>query len=48
LGQTIVETVSLQANTQTLNIELPDGFFGMYIVKVENENGVISKKFVKK
>lgn len=48
LGQTIVESISLQANTQSVNIALPEGFSGLYIVKIESSKGSITKKFVKK
>jgi hypothetical protein len=48
LGQDITESMSLQANTQSIQIMIPVSFSGMYIVRIENEKGVVSKKFVKK
>jgi len=48
LGQNIVENNSVQANTQCINIALPEGFTGMYIIKIENQKGTVTKKFIKK
>lgn len=48
LGQNIVESTALSAQSQTVNIALPQGFSGMYIVKVESAKGVITKKYVRK
>lgn len=48
LGQTLVDVISIDANTQSLNVSLPEGYSGMYIVKVESSKGAITKKFVKK
>lgn len=48
LGQSIVESSSLIATNQSVSINLPEGFSGVYIVRVENSNGMISKKFIKK
>jgi hypothetical protein len=48
LGQTIVEPVSMDANTQSLNISLPANFSGMYFIKIESAKGTITKKFVRK
>ena len=48
LGQSILQTFNVQANTQTIEVGIPEDFSGMYIVSIFNENGTISKKFVKK
>lgn len=48
LGQTIVEPISLNANTQSVNIALPEDYSGMYIIKIESVKGSITKKFIKK
>ncbi|MBL7888540.1 MAG: T9SS type A sorting domain-containing protein, partial [Bacteroidia bacterium] len=48
LGQTIVETFNVQANNQTIELGIPTDFSGMYIITVSNEQGMVSKKFVKK
>jgi hypothetical protein len=48
LGQSIVEGFAIQANTQTIELGIPSDFSGMYIIKIENEKGVVTKKFVKK
>ncbi|MFL5763719.1 MAG: T9SS type A sorting domain-containing protein [Bacteroidia bacterium] len=48
LGQNITETMSVNALDQSVNITLPEGFNGMYIVKVESAKGAVTKKFVKK
>ncbi len=48
LGQTIVEAISLEANNQSININLPEGYSGLYIIKVESAKGSITKKFIKK
>ncbi len=48
LGQTVVGSSSVNANNQSVNITLPEGFSGMYIIKIESAKGNITKKFVKK
>jgi Secretion system C-terminal sorting domain len=48
LGQTLVDAISVDASTQSVNITLPEGFSGMYLVKVTSAKGAITKKFVKK
>lgn len=48
LGQNIVEKMSLIALDQSVNITLPEGYTGMYIIKVESDKGAVTKKFVKK
>lgn len=48
LGQTIVETVSVNASNQSVNIALPEGFSGLYFINIESEKDSITKKFVKK
>ena len=48
LGQTVVGSSSVNANNQSVNIALPEGFSGMYIIKIESAKGNITKKFVKK
>lgn len=47
LGQSIIENTSVQANNQSVNINLPENFTGIYIIKVENEKGAVAKKFIK-
>jgi hypothetical protein len=48
LGQTIVEGISITAQTQTVNIALPADFSGMYIIRVASPKATITKKFVRK
>ncbi len=48
LGQTIVETITLDASNQSIGITLPEGFTGLYFIKIESSKGSITKKFVKK
>lgn len=48
LGQTVVDALSLNVQSQTTNIVLPQDFSGMYIVKIESSKGVIIKKYVRK
>lgn len=48
LGQTVVGSSSVNANNQSVNITLPEGFSGMYIIKIGSAKGNITKKFVKK
>lgn len=48
LGQTIVETISVNAGNQSVNINLPEGFSGLYFINIESEKDSITKKFVKK
>lgn len=48
LGQTIVETLSVNASNQSVNINLPEGFSGLYFINIESEKDSITKKFVKK
>ncbi len=48
LGQSIVETFNIQANNQTIELGIPADFTGMYIITIQNEHGMVSKKFVKK
>lgn len=48
LGQNIVETTVVDASNQSLETILPDSFQGMYLIKIENANGAVTKKFVKK
>ena len=48
LGQTIVEGINVEANTQSVNVALPDGFSGMYIVRINSAKGNVTKKFVRK
>lgn len=48
LGQSIVEPFNVQANTQTIELGIPEDFSGMYILTISNEKGMVSKKFVKK
>lgn len=48
LGQNIVEGFAIAANNQTIELGIPENFKGMYIIKIETEKGIVSKKFVKK
>ncbi|MBN8697645.1 MAG: T9SS type A sorting domain-containing protein [Bacteroidetes bacterium] len=48
LGQSIVETFNVQASNQTIELGIPTDFSGMYILTISNEQGMVSKKFVKK
>lgn len=48
LGQTITESISVAANNQQVNVNLPVGYSGMYLVKVESSKGSVTKKFVRK
>ena len=45
LGQTIANEVILEANTQSVNITVPENFEGMYILKIASSKGIITKKF---
>ncbi|OFY84446.1 MAG: hypothetical protein A3F72_13640 [Bacteroidetes bacterium RIFCSPLOWO2_12_FULL_35_15] len=47
LGQTIISDINVNASTQSINISLPEGFHGLYFVKIQSEKGEIVKKFVK-
>jgi len=47
LGQTITDVINVEAYNQTVNVSLPDGFAGMYLVKIESSYGTVVKKFVK-
>ncbi len=47
IGQTIVDAINVEASNQTVNVTLPEGYKGMYLVKVESSKGTIIKKFVK-
>ena len=48
LGQTIAEPVSVIAQSQSVTLNIPRDFSGMYIVKVESEKGTTIKKFIRK
>lgn len=48
LGQTIIESFNVDASKQSVNVVLPEGFSGLYFVKVESSKGAITKKFVRK
>lgn len=48
LGQQLVEATQVTAQNQTVNITLPEGFSGMYLIRVEAPGSVITKKFVRK
>lgn len=48
IGQTVVDAISMNAESQTVNIALPQDFSGMYIVKIESSKGAAYKKFVRK
>jgi len=47
LGQKIIDNINVEASTQSVNISLPEGFHGLYIIKIQSEKGEIVKKFVK-
>lgn len=48
MGQTIVDAIVVDANSQSVNVSLPEGYNGMYILKIESAKGSINKKFMKK
>lgn len=48
MGQKIIESLSVIAETQTANIVLPQDFSGIYILKIESSKGVITKKYIRK
>lgn len=48
IGQTIVDAISMNAESQMVTITLPQDFSGMYIVKVESSKGTSFKKFIRK
>jgi len=48
LGQTIVNPIAVDANNQSVNLALPEGFTGMYFVRIESTKGTVTKKFVRK
>jgi hypothetical protein len=48
LGQDITSEVTVIAETQTLDVILPEGFSGMYLLKIESSEGVITRKYVRK
>ena len=47
LGQTIIDSKSVEVSTQTLKMDLPAEFHGIYLVKITSENKSVVKKFVK-
>lgn len=48
MGQKIVESKSVIAETQTLNVAVPQDFSGVYMIRIESPKGVIIKKYVRK
>ncbi len=48
LGQSIMEPMNVAAFNQSVNVSLPEGFSGMYLIKIESSKGTVIKKFVKK
>ncbi|MEO6902806.1 MAG: T9SS type A sorting domain-containing protein, partial [Bacteroidia bacterium] len=48
LGQTITNPIVVSAYKQSIDITLPSGYTGFYLLKIESANGHIIKKFVKK
>jgi hypothetical protein len=48
LGQTIVKNISQTISNQTIEVVIPEDFYGLYFIKVESDKGIITKKFVKK
>lgn len=48
LGQNVIDDMSVVAETQTVNVALPQDFSGMYILRIESSKGVITKKYVRK
>lgn len=48
IGQNIIDAKNIEAFNQSVNINLPEGFSGMYLLKIESANGTIVKKFVKR
>jgi hypothetical protein len=47
LGQAISESINVEAFNQSINISLPEGYRGMYLLKIESANGVVVKKFIR-
>jgi hypothetical protein len=47
MGQTIIDAIAMDVNSQSVNISLPEGYSGMYLVKIESAQGTITKKFIK-
>ncbi len=48
LGQQIISDMNISATNQTVELFLPEGFTGLYIVKVNSEKSSFVKKFVRK
>ncbi|MDQ3046983.1 MAG: T9SS type A sorting domain-containing protein [Bacteroidota bacterium] len=48
LGQNIINTQSVEASNQSMKINLPSDFSGMYIISIESAKGKVTKKFVRK
>jgi len=47
VGQQIIESQSIQANNQTVFVNIPNDFHGVYFVKIISTKGEVVKKFVK-
>jgi hypothetical protein len=48
LGQSVVEPASVVASNQSYEVALPEGFSGMYLIKVSGEKNTLVKKYVRK
>jgi len=47
LGQNIIENLNLEVQNYSLEIKLPEGYKGMYLIKVESNSDSFVQKFVK-
>ncbi|MGQ0829533.1 MAG: T9SS type A sorting domain-containing protein, partial [Bacteroidota bacterium] len=48
LGQNIIDAINVNAGTQSVNVSLPEGYNGIYLLNIHSEKGNINKKFVKR
>jgi hypothetical protein len=48
LGQSITNAIVVPAYKQSIDIDLPKGYTGLYLLKIESAKGRVTKKFVKK
>lgn len=46
LGKSIVESMNIQANNQSITIVLPESFHGLYFITVQSASGKTVKKFI--
>lgn len=48
LGQNIIESINLTANTQSIYIAIPENYSGVYFIEVSTNSNTVTKKFIKK